>query len=722
MCIQSKNLDNLVRGTTLKKIMIIIATVVILCSSSCQLIIATSIPGQIYEGGESIIYRNVTVYAPAVAQTDNGYVGIISTITVTIQSNGSGRVFVDTLPLTQVDMQGSARLAVKVAGTIVENDENVNIDPSTYDYFFVVRTSSPIIGGPSAGAIMTVATISLLENWEMDDETIMTGMINPDGSIGPIGGIPQKIDAAYSVGSKHVLIPFGQGTYTELIATTENINGWTRIVTRQVTRNVADYAMDNYGITVTEVSDVYEAVENFTGYKFFFNETNKTITTDDYIESMKPLATSLLDEARQAYENVESKFNESNIPRGYPYYRTQVGDRLSLSKENLDRSEEWYEQNIYYTSTSKSFQSLIYSRFVNYSCDFFESEEENYIEDLIKEVQSEYEKASTKVKNAEITGFISLQSIGAAQRRVSEAKMYLNAAGAAYENRNSFGFDVIGFLYDLAFVVERSKSVGWWLDIGSHFNETGELKNETLENLALEYIEEAQQATVYSSIIIEEAGVTGDSLTYLSYAENLLQIARNNLTAGYPAAALFQALEAIVRANLAIEVIGAEPENKIELAKKSASEKIAKSRQQGIEPVLAVSYYEYGESLFNESEYDSALLYYKYSGMIAGVLSFTNVTTGTASSKYVGVPELNKPLAINWLIKNFEILIIIAILSAIAGLGLGLIIGGITLNKQNQKKESGPKFMKDYRKRPKHPYFSKEDMPRSIIDYYKKNK
>jgi len=706
----------------LKKITIIIAAAILFCSSFCQLTLATSIPGQIYEGGESITYRNVTVYAPAVAQTDSGYVGVISTITVTIQSNGSGRVFVDTLPLTQVDMQGSARLAVKVASTVVENDKNVNIDPSTYDYFFVVRTSSPIIGGPSAGAIMTVATISLLENWQMDNETIMTGMINPDGSIGPIGGIPQKIDAAYSVGAKHFLIPFGQGTYTELIATTENINGWTRIVTKQVTRNVADYAMDNYGITVTEVADVYESLENFTGYRFFFNETDSRITTEDYIESMKPLATTLLQEARSAYENAESKFNESNIPRGYPYYRTQVEDRLSLSKENLDRSEEWFEQKIYYTSTSKSFQSLIYSRFVNYSCDFFESEEENYIEDLIKEVQSEYEKASLKAKNAEVTGFISLQSVGAAQRRAGEAKMYLDAAGAAYENRNSFGFDVIEFLYDLAFVVERSKSIGWWLDIGSHFNETGELKNETLENLALEYIEEAQQATVYSGIIIEEAGITGDSTTYLSYAEDLLQTARNNLTAGYPAAALFQALEAIVRANLAIEVIGTEPENKIELAKKSASDKIAKSRLHGIEPVLAVSYYEYGESLFNETEFDSALLYYKYSGMIAGVLSFTNVTAGTASSKYVGIPELKEPLATDWFIKNLEIIAIIAILSAIAGLGLGLIISGMTLNKEEQKKETAPKFTQDYRKRPRHPYFSKEDMPRSIIDYYKKNK
>jgi uncharacterized protein len=706
----------------MKKIMTIIATIAIFCSLFCQNSFATSIPGQIYQGEESITYRNVTVYAPAVAQTDKGYVGVISTITVTIQSNGSGRVFVDTLPLTQIDMQGSARLAVKVASAIVRNDKNTNVDPSEFDYFFVVRTSSPVIGGPSAGAIMTVATISLLENWKMDDKTIMTGMINPDGSIGPIGGIPQKIDAAYSVGAKHFLIPFGQGTYTELITTTETIDGWTRIITKQVTRNVADYAMEKYGIIVTEVADIYQAVENFTGYHFSFNVTGKGLTSEDYIESMKPLASSLLEEAKAAYENAEKKFNESNIPRGYPYYRNQVADRLSLAKENLNKSEEWFNQKIYYTSTSKSFQSLIYSRFVNYSCNFFDSEKENYIEDLIKEVQDVYETAFTKAKNAEVTGFISLQSVGAAQRRSREAKTYFDAAISSYQNRNYFGFNVIDFLYNLAFVFERSRSVSWWLDIGSYFNDTSELKNETLENITLEYIEEAQQATVYSSIIIEEGGITGDSLTYLTYAEQLLSSSRDNLTAGYLAAALFQALEAIVRANLALEIIGAKPEDKIDLAKKSAFSKISDSRSNGIEPVLAVSYYEYAESLFNESEFDSTLLYYKYSGMIAGVLGFTNVTVKTTSSRYIGIPELKEPSPIYWFFGNIGIIIIIALLSAVAGLGSGLIISEIVFNKKDKKKKITTEFLKEDEKKSDQTIFSENEMPRSIMDYYKKNK
>jgi len=178
----------------------------IICSSFSQFSLAISL-GEINEATVSIEYRNVTVYAPAVSHTDGGYIGVTSTITVTIQNNGSGRVFVDTLPLTQIDMQGSARLAVKVASALVKNDDRCEINPSEYDFFFVIRTSAPIIGGPSAGAIMTTAVTSLLQNWTMDNKTMMTGMINPDGSIGPVGGILQKVDAACSVGATRFLIP-----------------------------------------------------------------------------------------------------------------------------------------------------------------------------------------------------------------------------------------------------------------------------------------------------------------------------------------------------------------------------------------------------------------------------------------------------------------------------------------------------------------------------------
>ena len=694
----------------------------IFCSSLNQPVLGGLNPGQLYEGEQYVIYRNATVYAPAVASTSEGYIGVISTITVTVQNNGNGRVFVDTLPLTQIDMQGSARLAVKVASALVSNDKNSDVDPSKYDYFFVVRTNSPVIGGPSAGAIMTVATICLLENWTINNETIMTGMINPDGSIGPIGGIPQKIDAAYSVGAKRFLIPKGQGTYTEMVTTTETSNGWVRTVTRPVTRNIAEYAWDNYGIEVVEVAEINEAIQNFTGYRFIFEDGDSEITTEQYIQSMQPLASMLLENATVDYNNASLKFNNSIIPNYFPtYYRNNVNLELQKSKQALEESNGWYDQNLYYTSTSKSFQSLISSRLVTYACDYYDSGNISYLEKLLEDAQSLYVNTSKQAEKAEINGFITLQSVGAAQRRASEAKKYLDAAVEEFDYMNSFS-DVISFLEKIAFVVERSNSISWWIGIGTKFNDTGELTNTTIENLALEYIEEAAQAAVYSSVILDEIGSTyTDSTDYLIDAENLIETARDDLDRDYPAAALFEALEAMTYANLAIEIIGTEPEDRLNISSERASSNIAKSRKQGIEPVLAVSYYEYAESLRNESNNNAALIYYKYSGMIAGVLGFTNVTIGISSSIKVGIPDFKSFFNIY----DFGLLFFIALLGVVAGLGIGLIIGGVLKDNKTKspKKRAQISYKRDYKPASRQHYrYPSDEIPRSIRDYYKKQK
>jgi len=656
-------------------------------------------PGEIYEGNVSIGFRNVTVYAPAVATTNNGYVGVISTITVTVQNNGSGRVFVDTLPLTQIDMQGSARLAVKVAGALVKRD-NISID--IYDFFFVVRTSAPIIGGPSAGAIMTLATVSLLENWTIDESTVMTGMINPDGSVGPVGGITHKIDAAAAVGTTRFLIPKGQGTYTELVTETINENGGKKTVTKPVTYNVADYAMETYGIEVNEVEDINDALLYFTGYEFPTQVSDSQITTEDYIDSMKPLATTLLNESQSMYENASDLFDNSSISNDYPFhYRNQITDFINGAENALQSSEEWYNQGAYYSSTSKSFQSLINSRFVIYACEYFSSDDEQqYLTSLHDEAVEYFNVKSAEAKNAEIKGVISLQCVGAAQKRVSEAEVYLSDASDAYDSN-----DYLTMLYKIAFAMERSRSVGWWIDIASHFDDTGEIDSTELENLAVEYIEDAQQSAVYSGVILDQVGT---SSKYLSEAEALIDLAEDDLNKGYLAAALFEALEALVKANLAIETIDGVTVDKVDRARESANSRISESRNIGVEPVLAVSYYEYAETLYDESSLESAIVYYEYGGIIAGSLSFTNLTISGSSSRYVGIPEIDYS-GWSWITTRYvKYMLFIAILGGIAGIGLGLIIGSFVSSKTKKKKKDDYSF--------------KNWTPRSIEDYYKKKK
>ena len=704
-----------------KKTTLFISLIILVTPVFSQQSLANVTAGEIYETVDSILYRNVTVYAPAVASTSEGYVGVISTITVTIQNKGSGRVFVDTLPLTQVDMQGSARLAVKVACAIVQNDENSEVDPSSFDYFFVVRTDAPIIGGPSAGAIMTAATVALLQNWSLDKNTVMTGMINPDGSIGPIGGIPQKIDAAYSVGAKRFLIPQGQGTYTEMVTTTESNNGWSRTITKPVVKTVEEYVIEQgYEIEVVEVGDIYQVLENFTGHVFSSEESNGEITTENYVKSMQPLASRLLENASEMYSLAQSEFNNSDIPNFFST-REDINSELEKAKEAFEESDGWYEEKLYYTSTSKSFQSLIHSRFVIYACGYFDSDQESYsyLEGLLSEAQERYENASEQAGNAEINGFITLQSVGASQRRASEAKVYLDVAKEEIDSLGSTS-EVLNFLDKIAFIVERSNSVYWWIDIGTKFNDVGNLSDGIIENLALEYIEEAQQAAVYSEVLVEEMSSSyTTSASYLSNAELLIESARDDHDNGFYASALFQALEAVVKANLAIELIGTSSEEKIQYSKNTASNNIEKNRRQGIEPILAVSYYEFAESLNEEEKYDSALVYYKYSGMIAGALGFTNVSASSSASKYIGIPDYNPPQINQLNMPSIAFIATFLVFGIFAGFGLALIVLGFTRKSPEEKTKTNVNYMQINKKSYNYP---DDQVPKSIRDYYRKNK
>lgn len=710
-----------------QSLLIIILLLTITISNIIPATTAQVTSGTIQQNTIDLSYKNITVYAPAVGESQNGYIGVISTITVTIQDQGSGRVFVDTLPLAQIDMQGSARLAVQVATTYIQNDNNCTINPNEYDYFFVIRTSSPIIGGPSAGAIMTTAVIALLENWEMDDKTVMTGMINPDGSIGPIGGIPKKIDAAYSVGATRFLIPEGQDTYIEEVVEMVNTAWGPQQVIHQETKNVSDYAMDNYGIEVIEVADIDDVLLYYTGYQIPITTTPNSITTEHYYDSMIPLATTLLTQANNSLNNASTAYYHTNIPNNFPnYYRDSLSETLETAEQGFQESEQWFNQESYYTSTSKSFQSLINSRFITYACQYFNAtDKESYIQQLLQQAKTYHYTQSTLAKNADVTGAISLQCIGAAQKRASEAALYLDSASDLIQRGEYYSA-----LYQIAFSYQRSESINWWMGLTNHFNETNGLTNEDISNLANDYIQDAQQSIIYTGVILQELGVTSPLLTD---AQNMLDTAKEDKNNDYPAAALFEALEALAKANLALELVDATTieklQSKIERANQSANAGISESRMLGIEPVLAVSYYEFAESLVTNNV-QTALFYYKYSDLLTGILTVSSGCEREQGSRYVGIPEQTSSLWGNTFFNYMDYFIIYAIIGFLGGIAIGVLIGLIALQKNESKKQKKqqPTWTSQTIAHYQPPIIQHEEVtpfepfPKNIHDYYKKTK
>ena len=98
--------------------------------------------------------------------------------------------------------------------------------------------------GPSAGAAMAVGFLAVFRGDRIVRGVAVTGTIEPDGRIGPVGGIPDKIRAAKREGYRLVIVPAGQ--------------------IRTPRWNLNELALE-LNITITEVETIDHAYELMTG-------------------------------------------------------------------------------------------------------------------------------------------------------------------------------------------------------------------------------------------------------------------------------------------------------------------------------------------------------------------------------------------------------------------------------------------------------------------------
>jgi uncharacterized protein len=174
---------------------------------------------------------------------------------------GSGKVLANIDQLLFItDTQQSIQIARYVAQNLTGRDTS-SVD---IIYSVTVPTNVSIVGGPSAGAALTIATIAALQGKQLKEGVSITGTINPDGSIGDVGGVTEKAKAAKVRGISLFLVPVGEGTET-LVNPVERCHpepGYTycETVYERSTINVGS----TIGLDVREIKDVREA-ETFFG-------------------------------------------------------------------------------------------------------------------------------------------------------------------------------------------------------------------------------------------------------------------------------------------------------------------------------------------------------------------------------------------------------------------------------------------------------------------------
>ena len=95
--------------------------------------------------------------------------------------------------------------------SLKEREERINVDPSEvykrYDLHIHVPEGATPKDGPSAGIAMVSVIASILSNQKIDNRVAMTGEVTLTGKVLPIGGLKEKLIAAYKAGVKKALIP-----------------------------------------------------------------------------------------------------------------------------------------------------------------------------------------------------------------------------------------------------------------------------------------------------------------------------------------------------------------------------------------------------------------------------------------------------------------------------------------------------------------------------------
>jgi predicted S18 family serine protease len=177
--------------------------------------------------------------------------GTLMNISVEIRP-GKGRVLVQTTPLMGVVFQDAANTAVFVA----ENKTGKALTSS--DIIFSVNAPGEIPGvdGPSAGALMTLLTVSAIDNKTLNDSITLTGTIDNNGNVGAIGGAFEKAQAAKAGGKTLFLIPRENSDLVTYKLVERHYGGITVTQREPETADTKEYIEQNVGIRVEYVDTI----------------------------------------------------------------------------------------------------------------------------------------------------------------------------------------------------------------------------------------------------------------------------------------------------------------------------------------------------------------------------------------------------------------------------------------------------------------------------------
>jgi len=483
----------------------------------------------------------------AVSDMEND-VGGIAHLYLEIQ-DGTGRIFLDTFPLTKIDTQMSTRFAKEIACNFLE------IDCSKKDFFYTIRSDSTIVGGPSAGSAIAILTTLLLNNQQVNESISITGTINSGGIIGPVSGLQAKINAAERNHLKKVLVP-----------SLSNIQ-------QNNTLNLTNQSID-----IIEVSNLNQALYQFTGKDY--QENHKELIIDpSYNELMGEISEILCNKTNSLIQQIQNQNLTDN-----PLFNSSL--------ELLNNANNAINNSAYYPAASYCFGANIKLNNI-----FTKNLSSTEILAELNNLKSDISQFEQRISQKNINTINNIQTNIIVKERILDAKEHLDKGFEQIATNN-----LTKTSYSLAYSTERLFSAIVWSKFFDDKSKKIELNQVQIRNSCLNKISEAEERYQYVKLI-----------TSLEFDETKkeLQTAHLYLQTEEYDLCLFKASKAKANLDVALNVIVISEDSIPELIenKLDAIEKqIIKETQRGFFPILGYSYYIYAKDL-KETDPSSALIY-----------------------------------------------------------------------------------------------------------------
>jgi len=470
---------------------------------------------------------------------------------------GSERVFLETYPLTKVSTQASLRFAQQIAC------KELDVDCSKYDFLFSIEALPGIIGGPSAGSAATLLVSGALLGKKIPKDVAITGTINSGGTIGPVGGLKYKVEAAGNNGVKTVLIPKGTNEFTE----------------DNVTTNLTALG-ESLNLTVVEMTTIREVLSSVLNVSK--REPASSIrVTSEYEDTMKGVANDLC----KRLEN----YQKTNL---------NISELANLTSS----AKEAFEKKSYYAAASFCFRSNV--AYVQKEIELANFSKKDLAKKLFQ-IKYEADVLLNETNARSMQTLTDVQTYMAVRERIDETVSSVREAALKLNGSDSLSSDV-------AYAQERLFSAQVWSRFFSSPDKEVVINNERLKKACESKIAEAEERFNYIVSVVPDA---------LGGTREDIDAAYKRMGDKDYVMCVYTAAKAKATGNVLLNLLGVEESRFEEVTDTKLAivkDELSRTQEKGIFPIIAYSYYEYASSLRSIDKV-SSLLFSEYALELASL-------------------------------------------------------------------------------------------------------